>query len=176
MLSSSAQTGKNPDKDMTEREPITLEDGTQAFKYPDGSIRRRDGRFLRQPPWAAPTITEETAPALAQRRHEKAQKRVRDRLYERAKNGIYPDARDPADAYAMSVTDLWEDAATVRDAPMRDRAAVLKFTGDAGGWRLARGERNAPMVAIQVNVSDELARRYLGDAVDGEAVDSSDDG
>jgi len=106
-------------------------------------------------------ITSATASNMAKRRYSLAKQRVRQRIYEQAKQGIFPDARGPTDAYAMSVAGIWADA-TDKQEPLRDRAAVLKFVGEAGGWRETRNQAGSISAEQAVVVmGDKQADRVL---------------
>lgn len=56
--------------DVKEKVEIELEDGTIGWLYPDKAIRHSKGYYLVKPPYSAPTITTESAPAMAERREE----------------------------------------------------------------------------------------------------------
>jgi hypothetical protein len=136
---------------VTERELITLEDGTEAYKWPDGSVRRANGALVKQPPWLKPFDTER-ALAVNEQRWAKARQAVDEAL------AAHPDARTPSDGLRI-IAEAQTVLASNPDAGHASTRAA-QFVFRAGGYMRERDEAKT-VIAIQVNVSEELARRYL---------------
>ena len=143
-------------------EDIVLEDGTPARKYSDGSIRRPDGAFLRRPPQAAPIITSDNASSLAQRRHQLARERAAEGLQRAVEHGMSIQVAGAEDAWGHVIEKQTELAISPEEGHASTQAA--KLVGTATGMMADRVA--APAVAIQVNISDEIAARYLSDGDD----------
>jgi len=154
---------------MPDWKPITLEDGTQARQYEDGSIRNQNGAFLRQPPYAAPTITSESAPAMLQRRHQRAQEKLQAGILAAVREDGY-DALDVYEAAGYIGKVLTREVVLPSDGvAARDRIMGAKWLLPAAGV-LAERQAATPNVTVQIaNVTGEAAagiQRILADAYD----------
>ena len=144
---------------MAEYELVTLDDGTEARQYADGSLRSSKGAYLRRPPGAAAVITSETAGPMAQRRHQLARERAAEGLVRGVQDGLSIQVAGAEDAWGYVIEKQTELATSPEEGHASTQAA--KLVGTATGMM---GDRaSAPTVAIQVNISDDIAARYLGE-------------
>ncbi len=148
---------------MSTYELVTLGDGTEARQYADGSIRVPNGhggwQYAKRPPQAAPLITTETASAMAVRRHEVARDRASEGLIRGVESGLSLQVAGAEDAWGYVIEKQTELATSPEEGHASTQAA--KLVGTATGMM---GDRaSAPTIAIQVNISDDIAARYLGD-------------
>ncbi len=147
-------------------EEILLDDGTPARRYEDGSVRVPNGnggwQYAERPPQAAPLITSANASAFAKRRwalqEEKARARIREQAQEHTglRELSTPDAVGilAGEAYASSLNNM-------HDRP-REAVTAGKFSLQLAG-AMPDSDSKSPVIAIQINVSDAIAERYLDD-------------
>jgi len=144
-------------------EETTLKDGTPARRYEDGSVRVPNGKggwqFAKRPPYAAPLITRDTASAMAKRRHELARERACEGLMRAVEDGMSIQVAGAEDAWGYVIEKQTELAISPEEG--RASTGAAKLVGTAAGMT-GDGEKQI-IVAIQVNVSDEIAERYLKD-------------
>jgi len=151
---------------------IVLDDGRQARRYEDGSIRVPNGhggwQFAVRPPYAAAEITKETASGMATRRHQLAQDRAAEGLQRAVENGMSISVAGAEDAWGRVIEKQTELAISPEEGRASTQAA--KLVGVATG--MTGDKKSVPVVAIQVNVSESIAARYLtddDDTVDGDS-------
>ena len=163
---------------MSTYELVTLDDGTEARQYEDGSVRVPNGhggwQYAKRPPQAAPLITSMTAPSMALRKHEKAQRRdevakdkAADGLQRAVDKGMSLQTASAEDAWGYVIEKQTELATSPEEGHASTQAA--KLVGTATGMM---GDRaSAPTVNILINISDDIAATYLNDDVDWEDGD-----
>jgi len=147
---------------------IALEDGTPARRYEDGSVRVPNGhggwQFAKRPPYSAPLITKETASTMVSRRHEIAEGRAREGLQRAVEAGLSLQLAGAEEAWGYVI----EKQTELAISPEEGRASTMaaKLVGSATG--MTGDKQPQTVVAIQVNVSDAIAARYLVDEVEGD--------
>jgi len=144
-------------------EEILLEDGTPARRYEDGSERVPNGhggwQWAKRPPYAAPLITKESASAMATRRHELARERACEGLQRAVEDGMSLQVAGAEDAWGYVIEKQTELAISPEEG--RASTGAAKLVGAATG--MTGDSERKTIVAIQVNISDEIAERYLKD-------------
>jgi len=142
---------------------VELDDGTPARQYDDGSVRVPNGhggwQWAKRPPYAAPIITKDTASALASRRYELARERAREGLQRAVEGGLSLQVAGAEHAWGYVIEKQTELAITPEEG--RASTGAAKLVGVATG--MTGGEKAVPVVAVQVNVSEAIAERYLSD-------------
>lgn len=176
-------------------EPITLDDGTEARKYPDGSIRNERGHMVVPLP-GKHTITQADASTLANKRRELKYQRaqaganralaaLRDREYdEKTKKwvDVGPKWENPQDLdYVEAIAEAQTAQALLVGDPSSTKAAewVMRHTGqderqarEDGSESTADGVRRliADLAAIARRV--EAEEQKSADIVDGSTIPS----
>ena len=143
---------------MSEYTIVTLDDGTEARQYEDGSLRDSMGAYLRRPPQAADLITTESAPGMLLRRDQIAKDKAADGLQRAVDKGLSLQTASVEDAWGYVIEKQTELATSPEEGHASTQAA--KLVGTASG--MLGSKAGAPSIAIQVNISDDIAARYLG--------------
>ena len=147
---------------MSEYELVIMDDGTEARQYAHGLCvpnGRGGWQFAERPKGAAPLITKETGSPLALRRHELAREEAAEGLTRAVDKGMSIQVAGAEEAWGHVIEKQTELAISPEEGHASTQAA--KLVGTATGMM---GDRaSAPTVAIQVNISDDIAARYLGE-------------
>jgi hypothetical protein len=143
-------------------ELVVMDDGTEARRWPDGALRWPDGTYVKQPPYAAPTITAENAPALIQRKVQLAQ--------EAAAQGLRDGTRKATDAEAIATVAKVQTELAIDKRQGHASTRAAKFVIDLAGYGVEKGQALPAGVAGRLDVSDaglrvlaELATRHAAD-------------
>ena len=147
---------------MSTYELVTLDDGTEARRYEHGLCvpnGRGGWQFAERPKGAAEVFNSETGSSNALRRHELAREEAAAGLQRGVDEGMSLQTASAENAWGHVI----EAQTELAIAPEKGHASTqaAKLVGTATGMM---GDRaSAPTVAIQVNISDDIAARYLGD-------------
>lgn len=160
------------------RQHITLDDGTEAWSYPDGSIRNDKGHWITRHP-AGHLISKADASTLAHRKHAKTQESIERNIVERALERGITAIADAPDAIGHAYGVLYRDIVLDDDQKARDRRETLRDIAQAGDFIADRRAGAGPAAPGGVSaVSDTVLLRALQmiaerrDVVEGVARDA----
>jgi hypothetical protein len=145
-------------------EIVTLDDGTEARRYDDGSLRDSRGWWLQRPPQAADVIDAGNARALVVRKVELAQ--------EAAARGLRDGTRKATDADAIATVAKVQTELAIDKRAGHASTRAAKFVIDLAGYGSGKGDSLPQGVAGRLDVSDaglrvlaELASRQRDESV-----------